>query len=319
MRADRLLSILLFLQLKGRATTAELARRLEVSRRTVHRDMDALTAAGVPVYAERGVRGGWRLLGEYRTDLTGLSESEARALLLRQPDGLLSDLGLERVAEGAFLKLTASLPTPFRQGAAALRERIIVEGRGQAEAVPDLPLILEAMEAGFKLKFLYRRNDGEQRSRVAAPLGLVAKGNTWYLIGDVEGQRRTYRVSRMNETTVTAEPFEMPPDFALREYWLQSRAAFKAELPRFEVTALVHEASLERLGLVGRWAMLEEQVSHSPGWVRVRIRFEVQEDAHAWALSMGSRAEVLGPPELREAVGETLAEMLGVYGQLRVS
>ncbi len=315
MRADRLLSILLLLQLRGRTTTAELAKRLEVSRRTVHRDMDALTAAGVPVYAERGVHGGWRLLGEYRTDLTGLSEDEARALLLRQPEGLLSDLGLSKVAEGAFLKLTASLPSPFRQGAAALRERIVVKGRGPADAVPDLPVILEGMEAGHLLRFSYRRNDGEVRERTAAPLGLVAKGNTWYLVAEVDESRRTYRVSRMAHTVVTNEPFSMPPDFLLREYWAASRAQFKAELPRYDVTALVHEASLERLGLVGRWARLEESTPHAPGWLRARIRFEVPDDAHAWALSMGTGAVVLEPPELRERVGETLDEMREVYGR----
>jgi predicted DNA-binding transcriptional regulator YafY len=313
-RADRLISILLLLQLRGQATTAELAKRLEVSHRTVHRDMDALTAAGVPVYAERGVRGGWRLLGDYRTDLTGLSEGEARALLLRQPDGLLSDLGLDDVAEGAFLKLTASLPTTFRQGAATLRERIIVEGRGPTDAVPDLPLILEGMEKGCTLRFAYRRGDGETRVRVAAPLGLVAKGNTWYLIAEIDETRRTYRVSRMSDTTVMDEPFTMPPDFSLRAYWAESRAAFKAELPRYDVVALIHEASLERLGLVGRFATVKQREPHSPGWVRAQIRFEVEDDAHAWALSMGARAVVMEPPELRERVRETLQEMLGTYG-----
>lgn len=324
MRAERLLSILLLLQLKGQATTAELAHKLEVSRRTVHRDMDALTAAGVPVYAERGVRGGWRLLGDYHTNLTGLSESEARALLLRQPDGLLSDLGLDNVAERAFLKLTASLPSPFQQGAAALRERIIAFGRGQAEAVPDLPLILEGMEAGRKLRFSYRRYDGKTRERVAEPLGLVAKGNTWYLIAGVNESltgenHRTYRVSRMSQTLVTDEAFTMPPDFSLRDYWAASRAEFRAELPRYFVTALVHEASLERLGLVGRWATLEEHTPHSPGWVCARIRFEMPEDAHAWALGMGTRAEVLEPLELREAVRETLGEMVKAYASTEKS
>lgn len=317
MRADRLLSILLLLQMKEQATTGELAKRLGVSRRTVHRDMDALTTAGVPVYAERGVRGGWRLLGDYRTDLTGLSETEARALLLKQPDGLLSDLGLGRAAEGAFLKLTASLPAPFRHEVAALRERIVVEARGQADAVPDLPLILDAMEGNRKLEFAYKRSDRETRVRVGAPLGLVAKGNTWYLIAEVEGKYRTYRVSRMSETSVTDEPFAMPMNFSLREYWAQSRAEFRAELPRYEVSALVHEASLERLGLVGRWATLTHSEPHSPGWVRAHIRFEVEDDAHAWALSMGIRAEVLGPPELRGRVRESLEEMLEVYSAKR--
>ena len=315
MRADRLLAILMVLQLRGRATTRELAARLEVSRRTIHRDMDALTAAGVPVYAERGVRGGWRLLGDYRTNLTGLSESEARALLLPQSEQLLGDLGLKQVSEGAFLKVTASLPAPFQRGATALRERIIVEARGPSDAVPDLPLILEAMEQSRQLRFAYERHVGDESERLVSPLGLVAKGSTWYLIGELEETYRTYRVSRMRGARVTDVPFKLPPDFRLREYWEQSRLAFKAELPRYVVTALVHGASLQRLGLAGRWATLEQREldTRRPDWLRARIRFEIAEDALAWALSMGANAEVLEPLELRQRVAKVLEELRRVY------
>lgn len=146
MRADRLLSILLILQIRGRVTSRQLAERLEVSERTIHRDMEALTAAGVPVYAERGSRGGWRLLADYRTDLTGLKPGEVQALLVGQPNRLLEDLGLSRASEGAWIKLLASLPALYRREAESVRGRIYIEPRGAAEPVPHLPTLLELLQ-----------------------------------------------------------------------------------------------------------------------------------------------------------------------------
>lgn len=182
MRADRLLSILLILQIRGRVTSRQLAERLEVSERTIHRDMEALTAAGVPVYAERGSRGGWRLLEDYRTDLTGLKPGEVQALLVGQPNRLLEDLGLSRASEGAWIKLLASLPALYRREAESVRGRIYIEPRGAAEPVPHLPTLLEALWRNRKLHTIYRRNDGKISERLLDPLGLVAKGSTWYLV-----------------------------------------------------------------------------------------------------------------------------------------
>src|SRR5262245_47009140 len=148
MRADRLLSIVLLLQTHGQLTSRTLAERLEVSERTIHRDMEALSFSGIPVIAERGSTGGWSLLGEYRTNLTGLNEAEIQSLFVTQPPKLLADLNLEKAAEGALLKLLAALPAAYRRGAERARQRIYVDVAGWArkeEAVPFLSVLQDAI------------------------------------------------------------------------------------------------------------------------------------------------------------------------------
>jgi predicted DNA-binding transcriptional regulator YafY len=304
MRADRLLYILLVLQAQGRATSKALAERLEVSPRTIHRDMEALTGAGVPVYAERGARGGWRLLDDYRTDLTGLNPEEIKALLIQTPK-LLGDLGLSKASEGAFIKLLATLPTLQRQRAEAVRERILVDPRGASEAVPWLPVLLEAVWRGRKLHLTYQRGDGEPYERRVDPLGLVAKGQTWYLVAWNGETYRTYRVSRVQEARLGEEDAAVPEGFNLKAHWERSRAAFKEKLPSYFIRAEVEAAALERFGLVGRWARVEASEPAEEGWLRVRVRFELEADALAWALSLGTAVRVLEPLELRKKLRET--------------
>src|SRR5579884_4031323 len=202
MRADRLLSILLHLQVHRRITAGELARRLEVSERTIYRDMVALGMAGIPVVAERGVHGGWMLMEEYRTNLTGLNEAEIQALFLAKPTRLLADLNLDKAAEGALVKLLAALPTMHRRGAQDVRQRIHIDVLGwrqTREALPLLPPLQEAVWQERRVRMTYRRGDGEVVERVIEPLGLVAKGSIWYLIASAEGEGepRTYRISRV--------------------------------------------------------------------------------------------------------------------------
>ena len=186
MRADRLLSIVLLLQAHKQMTSRDLASRLEVSERTIHRDMDALSGAGIPVVAARGSGGGWSLLGEYRTDLTGLTETEIQSLFVTKPAKLLADLRLEKAADGALLKLLACLPATFRQGVDRARQRIHVDVSGwsrREEAVPFLPILQEALWLERYVQITYERGEhGEQVQRVIAPFGLVAKGSVWYLL-----------------------------------------------------------------------------------------------------------------------------------------
>src|SRR5437660_3968129 len=189
MRADRLLSILLHLQVHRRITACELAKRLEVSERTIYRDMDALSAAGIPVVAERGTGGGWALLEEYKTNLTGLNEAEIQTLFLTQPARLLTDLGLRQTSEAALIKLLASLPAISRRGAEYIRQRIYVDVTGwhhTEENIAALPILQEAIWRERELQLTYQRNDGKLVERLAAPLGLVAKGTVWYLVAIVE-------------------------------------------------------------------------------------------------------------------------------------
>src|SRR5918999_3855096 len=185
MRADRLFSIVLLLQAHRLLTARALAERLEVSERTIHRDMEALSGAGIPVVAERGAGGGWSLLGEYRTNLTGLNEAEIQSLFVTRPPRLLADLNLEKAAEGASLKLLAALPTVYRRGAEQARQRIHIDVSGwqrAEEAVPLLHVVQEAVWQERRLRMTYGQEECGAAERVVDPLGLVAKGSVWYLV-----------------------------------------------------------------------------------------------------------------------------------------
>jgi len=186
MRADRLLSILLLLQVHRRVTARELAKRLEVSERTIHRDMEALSAAGVPVVAERGTGGGWGLLEAYQTNLTGLNEVEIQALFLTRPARLLDDLGLHQASEAALIKLLAALPSLSRRNAEYVRNRIHIDATrwsNQEEAIPYLPTLQDAIWQERKLHITYRRGDDACVERLVDPLGVVPRGvcGTWWL------------------------------------------------------------------------------------------------------------------------------------------
>src|SRR5438128_12227933 len=194
MRADRLLSVLLLLQVHRRLTARELAKRLEVSERTIHRDMEALSAAGFPVFAERGSGGGWMLVEGYRTNLTGLNAVEVQALFVTKPLRLLADLGLDKASDAALIKLSAALPSAHRPGAENARQRIHIDVTGwnrPDEAARFLPLLQEAVWQERRLRFTYQRGGGcDAVQRVADPLGLVAKGSIWYLVAAVDGDIR---------------------------------------------------------------------------------------------------------------------------------
>lgn len=199
MKADRLLSVLLLLQAKGRATERELAERLEVSQRTIHRDLEALSAANVPVVALRGSQGGWELAAGWRTQVPGLDAGELRALVMTQPRAL-GHPRLRAAAESALNKLMAALPGSMREEAAVMRERIHVDPAGWWEVGEDvscLPLVQDAVMRERKLTFDYIRADGEVGPRTVDPMGLVAKGSTWYFVARTPKGMRTFRLSRM--------------------------------------------------------------------------------------------------------------------------
>lgn len=318
MRADRLLSIVLLLQANHQMTSRDLATRLEVSERTIHRDMEALSGAGIPVTAARGSGGGWSLLGDYRTNLTGLTEAEIQSLFLTKPAKLLADLHLEKAADGALLKLLASLPSTFRQGAERARQRIHVDVSGwsrREEAVPFLPVLQEALWMERKLTIWYERGEHcELVERVISPFGLVAKGSVWYLVGAVEGNVRTYRVSRISRVEVLDEAAPVPVDFNLAEYWEHSASTFKSGTPKYLATFWVSPSVLLRLGFAGRFArVMETDESDARGWRKVHVGFDVEEMACEYAVSFGPNLEVIEPLTLRERVIEMTKATLEFY------
>lgn len=318
MRADRLLSIVLLLQAHHQMTSRDLASRLEVSERTIHRDMDALSGAGIPVVAARGSGGGWSLLGEYRTDLTGLTETEIQSLFVTKPAKLLADLRLEKAADGALLKLLACLPATFRQGVDRARQRIHVDVSGwsrREEAVPFLPILQEALWLERYVQITYERGEhGEQVQRVIAPFGLVAKGSVWYLVGAVDGHVRSYRVSRIAQAEILNERTVVPEDFDLAQYWEQSSSAFKANVPNFVATFWVSPAIWQRLWFAGRFARVTEtEEVDSRGWRKAVIGFDVEEMACEYAVSFGPYLEVIEPASLREKVITMVQATLEFY------
>jgi len=238
MKADRLLSSLLLLQAHGRLTGRALARRLEVSLRTVHRDMEALGAAGVPVYALRGARGGWQLEESWRTRVPGLDEAELRALLMAQPR-MLGDARLAGAAERALDKLLASLPPSMREQATSMRQRLYVDTTGWggvAENMARLPTVQDGVARDLKLVIRYRPTGREQVERTIDPLGLVAKGTSWYLVAGTPDGLRTFRVSRIEDARLLDEPSARPAGFDLAAYWKSSTEGLRKGWRRYEAT-----------------------------------------------------------------------------------
>lgn len=317
MRADRLLSIMLLLQNYRRMTARELSRRLSVSERTIHRDMEALSGAGIPVVAERGTGGGWSLLDDYRTSLTGLNEVEIRALFMAQPPRLLADLGLDKAGEGAFIKLLAALPQSQRGSVEFMRQRIHIDPTGWQrfeENVALLPVLQQAVWEEHELSISYRRSDGATVERVVQPLGLVAKGSVWYLVAAVEGETRTYRVSRVQAARLTGQRCQRPTDFDLAAYWEQSKTEFVANLPRYPA---VLRAAANLLPKIRSWRFTQVEDVSQPderGCLTVRVRFEIEDEACEYVLSCGARVEVIEPPALRERVRQAALEIVTLYG-----
>ncbi|MBX5443674.1 YafY family protein [Sphaerobacter sp.] len=317
MRADRLLSILLLLQVHRRMTARELAERLEVSPRTIQRDMEALSMAGVPVYAERGARGGWVLPDDYRTDLSGLTGLEIEALFLTKPARPLADLGYREAAEGALLKLLAALPTMRRREAERARQRLLVDTSGWRQGedpAPCLPALQDAVWRDRRACIVYRRSDGTTVERVVDPLGLVAKGSLWYLVAAVEGHPRTYRVARVQDVEVTEEPCERPEGFDLAAYWTESTARFVRELPRYPFTLRAAPEALHRLGASAGYVRAERiDPPGADGWSTVHLVADVEEVALGYVLGFGDTVEVLAPPALRQRVLTTARNVVAFY------
>ncbi len=313
MRADRLLSTLLLLQGHGRLTGRELAKRLEVSARTVHRDMEALGAAGVPVYALRGSRGGWQLDQGWRTRVPGLDDSELRALLMAQPR-VLGDARLARAAESAIDKLMAALPASLREQAASIRQRLHVDITGWS-GVPEnlamLPTVQEAVARDRKLFLRYVKAGRERVERTVDPLGLVAKAAAWYLVAQTPAGFRTYRVSRIEDARILDRPSERPAGFDLAAYWKSSTEELRKSRRRYEVTLRLEKETAEKLK---SWRTTSGMQSAGEGErVALTVQFDDEEQARFVALGFGPLAEVIEPESLRRRVAYDLAEALRRY------
>lgn len=325
MRADRLISLLMLLQTRGQMTATELAERLEVSTRTIYRDLDALSAAGVPVYAERGPQGGCRLLESYRTNLTGLKENEVRALFMLTVPGLLADLGVDQDVEAALLKLTAAIPAPFQRDAERVRQRIHLDPAGwfqMAEPLPYLSLLQQAVWEDRRVRVDYRRADGGRVQRVLEPYGLVAKAGIWYVVGRSFQWTQTFRVSRVQSAELLETTFERPEDFDLATYWQEWCARFEQDLARVEVTLAVAPAGRRLLVQCfgeGIYHLLlqappeETSTGEKTGRVLLQLTFDSLEVACRQLLPLVPAVEVQQPDELRVVLAQKAREIYEYY------
>jgi predicted DNA-binding transcriptional regulator YafY len=322
MRASRLVSLLLLLQTRGRLTAGELAEDLEVSVRTVYRDVDALSEAGVPIYAERGPHGGVRLVDGYRTRLTGLTEEEAKTLFLSGLPGPAAELGLGTVVAGARLKLLAALPPELRSRASRINQRFHLDAPGwfqASESAPHLQTLSTAVWEDRRVSVQYRRGPDRVVDRVLDPLGLVLKGGVWYMVASTNGQPRTYRVSRIASIDLRDDQFDRPEDFDLAAFWSDSIAAYERSVERLEVVIRVRPDHLDALtDAVGQAAIRGATAlpdSNPDGWSRLRLRLEWPDEAHEQLLRLGPAVEVVEPEELRHRVVEAAQGVLERYGR----
>ncbi len=318
MRADRLLSILLLLQVRRRWTARELAERMEVSERTILRDMEALCAAGVPVIADRGAGGGWRLEQEYRTNLTGLSPDEVRTLFIMKTSRMLRDLGLNRAADTAFVKLAASATHSARTEMELTRELLHVDGAGwyeSSETFPLLPVVQQAVWQRRELRMTYARADGIVSERLVNPLGLVVKGGVWYLVASRDGEMRSYRVSRIQQANMGDEPCERLAAFDLAAYWKRSAAEFVAAAPRYEVALRASANYRTRLRRAKFLRIQGEETPDLNGWAMMHVRFEDEREASDYLIRAGAEAEVLNPDALRARLRQMAEEIVRLYSR----
>jgi predicted DNA-binding transcriptional regulator YafY len=314
MKADRLLSILLLLQAKGRLTGRELARRLEVSLRTIHRDMEALSAAGVPVLALRGARGGWQLDEGWRTRVPGLDEAELRALLMTQPR-VVGDSRLARAAERALDKLMAALPVSLREQAASIQKRLHVDTTGWSGTPEDLsmlPIVQDAVSRDRRLAIRYWPAGREAAERIVDPLGLVAKGGTWYLVARTAAGLRTYRVSRIENARILDEAFERPADFDLAAYWRTSTEELRKGRQRYQATLRLEPGAAASFQKWRTTAPLSSSAEPgSEGWVTLKVQFDDAEQAAFVVLGLGPKVDVIEPASLRARVAADHAAAIG--------
>lgn len=323
MRADRLLSLLLLLESRGRMTAYELAERLEVSERTIYRDITALGMAGIPVYAERGPGGGCRLVEGYRTNLTGFTEEEVRTLFLSGAPGLLNDLGLSTAREVAALKLMAALPASYRQSVEQARQRIHVDpvswSQYDEETVPHLETLQQAVLNEERLRLLYRKGNREVVTRIVDPLGLVAKATVWYLVCryiDPADQLRVFRVSRVLEVSFVGEAFQRPVDFDLAQYWQSWSHEFSATLPQYLVKVRVEQAAIpDVISILGQGVALrlEQADRENSSAAYLSLTYDSLEHARSRLLAFGSLLEVIEPLELRETIIDYASRIISMY------
>ncbi|RLD11290.1 MAG: transcriptional regulator [Chloroflexota bacterium] len=319
MRADRLLSMLMILQMRRKVTAQELAKELEVSVRTIYRDVNALSFSGVPVYAERGPGGGISLIESYRSDLTGLTKSEVQALFMLNIPPALTALGLDQELRAAMLKLSAALPSTLRGDEQRVRQRIHIDpaawGREQSTPTHLQTLhraVWESLELEITYQMMIRPDMGLVRS-ILLPCGLVAKAGKWHLVGKRQDHTIVIAVDRIQTAQFTGKTFQRPADFDLVNYWDNWCREYEENRPRYPVLLRVSSDIFpELLNLFGDITQEIEDPAEE-GWTTLKIIFEYYEEAHRNLLRFGGAIEILEPIALRYSIKDYAEQILKVY------
>lgn len=320
MKSDRLLAVLLMLQARGQLSARELATELEVSERTIYRDLEALSAAGVPVYTERGRNGGCALLGGYTADLTGLTPAEAQALFMFTGRG--APAGDETHLRQALRKLLTALPAAQRPAVQAARDRVVVDARGWhqgAEEVPVRPVVQEAVWQTRRLRLRYRSSEGyAAREYTVDPYGLLVKTGRWYLLAGSAGEPTVFRLSRVDSASLLDEPADRPAGLDLEQLWERLRGRFEERGDGIPVRLRVRQDEAARLlRLVARQLTTpgpDPRPAPDPaGWVTLELRFVALGAARAVLAGFGGDVEVHSPPELREELVSLARALLARY------
>jgi len=318
MRADRLIRIMVLLQNHTKMTTKELASELGVSERTILRDMDALTLSGIPVVAERGKTGGWRLMDHFRSQLSGLKLQDMKALFILPSEQMLEDLGVQIDVGDLRSNLLASLPSSIKAEGRHYLEKLYVDTSTwkSSKDKSDVFLIVQkALWEDKKLSLTYRKTDGDSSERVVCPLGLVAKGSVWYLVAlNENGEYRNLRLSRIVQAVGVDETFTRPQHFSLSDYWKQSKINFVESLPSYKVEVLAAPTIINRMTFTDKFVNISAiGTVQNDSWVPVTLDFNTEQEAIAYVLGYGGAMKVVQPKVLSEKIVQQAKAVIEMY------
>lgn len=314
MKASRLLSILMTLQVRGRRTADQLAAELEVSARTIHRDVDELSAAGVPIYAERGREGGFRLLDGYQTKLTGLDADEASVLMLSGIGSALDDLGLTDALSQTERKLMAALPEATRGKAALVADRFHLDPFSwyrKKEGAPYVIAIARAVWADQRISIHYESWKGPIQ-RDLDPIAVVLKAGDWYLIGRAQTMR-VYKIANMQSVSLLESRFDRPTDFDVSQFWGEWITSFEVHIRGNRARLRVTQKGQNLLKDMGRSPIASFPVPDHPDVTDIDLAVEGEANTVRQILSLGAEAEVIAPETLRLAVQHAVSKIAKFY------
>lgn len=319
MKSERLIKILIKLQQGGTVTTRRLANELEVSQRTIHRDMESLSLIGIPVYSERGKNGGWRLVDRWKQSLSYLTEKEIISLFLPTPEKIITELNIDISTKDLKQKLLLSVPDRMRKSASTIWERIYIDTdtwRGSENNKSELKFIQQAVMEERKIKIQYKKGNGEEGTYVLNPLGLVAKGSTWYVIAiNREGKYRNFKLSRIINLCLLNEYFVRPDEFVLSNYWINSKKQFIQDLPEYEIEVKISGRIIERIVFTSRFVRVKQVDNKqlNSDWIKAKLSFPTREEAINFVLGFGNQMKLVAPAELRDELIIRAKQVIQLY------